>query len=86
MSNFLLTLLTGVFGGGYSFYTEKLGKTKTQREELTAQLLDEKPNVPVMRKIVNPKDDSGLDLVLFQFQTCPFCCKVRSFLDYSGLS
>ncbi|CAO1298096.1 unnamed protein product [Diamesa hyperborea] len=80
------TVLGGVVGGGYSFYTEKLGKTKTQREELTAQILEEKPNVPVMRKIVNPKDDSGLDLVLFQFQTCPFCCKVRSFLDYSGLS
>jgi len=24
--------------------------------------------------------------VLFQFQTCPFCCKVRAFLDYMGIS
>lgn len=44
------------------------------------------PDVPVMRKIINPNDKSGLEITLFQFQTCPFCCKVRSFLDYSGLS
>lgn len=39
-----------------------------------------------MRKIINPNDKTGLDIILFQFQTCPFCCKVRSFLDFSGLS
>ena len=44
------------------------------------------PDVPIMRKIVNPNDKTGLDIILFQFQTCPFCCKVRSFLDFSGLS
>lgn len=31
-------------------------------------------------------DHSGLKLVLFQYQTCPFCCKVRAFLDYYGIS
>lgn len=40
----------------------------------------------LVRKIINGDDKTGLDIILFQFQTCPFCCKVRSFLDYSGLS
>lgn len=40
----------------------------------------------LVRKIINSEDKTGLDIILFQFQTCPFCCKVRSFLDYSGLS
>lgn len=31
-------------------------------------------------------DSSGLQLKLFQYQTCPFCCKVRAFLDYYGIS
>lgn len=31
-------------------------------------------------------DTSGLKLTLFQYQTCPFCCKVRAFLDYYGIS
>jgi microsomal prostaglandin-E synthase 2 len=53
---------------------------------LAATILDKKPDVSIMRKIINPSDKSDLDIVLFQFQTCPFCCKVRSFLDYSGLS
>lgn len=33
-----------------------------------------------------PEDRSGLKLTLYQYQTCPFCCKVRAFLDYYGIS
>lgn len=39
-----------------------------------------------MRKIINPDDKTGLDIMLFQFQNCPFCCKVRAFLDYAGFT
>lgn len=31
-------------------------------------------------------DNSGLKLTLFQFVTCPFCCKVRAMLNYNGIS
>lgn len=27
----------------------------------------------------------GIRLTLFQYQTCPFCCKVRAFLDFVGI-
>lgn len=27
----------------------------------------------------------GLRLTLYQYKTCPFCSKVRAFLDYYGL-
>lgn len=27
--------------------------------------------------------DDKADLILFQYPTCPFCCKVRAFLDYN---
>ena len=27
----------------------------------------------------------GLKLTLYQYKTCPFCSKVRAFLDYQGL-
>lgn len=53
---------------------------------MTVNILEQMPNVPVMRKIINPNDKTGLDIILFQFQTCPFCCKVRSFLDFAGFS
>ncbi len=65
---------------------QNIGKKKPLPQELQAQIIDAMPDVPVMRKIINPNDKSGLEITLFQFQTCPFCCKVRSFLDYSGLS
>uniref|UniRef100_A0A8D0BYC1 Prostaglandin E synthase 2 n=1 Tax=Salvator merianae TaxID=96440 RepID=A0A8D0BYC1_SALMN len=29
--------------------------------------------------------NSGLQLTLYQYKTCPFCSKVRAFLDYHGL-
>lgn len=29
--------------------------------------------------------DYGLHLTMFQYQTCPFCCKVRAFLNYYGI-
>ncbi|CAB0005553.1 unnamed protein product [Nesidiocoris tenuis] len=35
-------------------------------------------------QVVN--SDKSLEIYLFQYPTCPFCCKVRAFLDYNGLS
>jgi len=29
---------------------------------------------------------NGLKFTLYQYQTCPFCCKTRVFLDYYGIS
>lgn len=37
-------------------------------------------------QVVIPNDNTGLKLTLYQYQTCPFCCKVRAFLDYYGIS
>jgi len=31
-------------------------------------------------------DSTGLKLTLYQYQSCPFCCKVRAYLDYHGFS
>ncbi|KAK3087279.1 hypothetical protein FSP39_003980, partial [Pinctada imbricata] len=32
------------------------------------------------------EDGLGVKLTLFQFVTCPFCCKVRAMLDYHGIN
>nr|CAD7203293.1 unnamed protein product [Timema douglasi] len=40
----------------------------------------------VFWQVISPTDHTGLQLVLFQYPTCPFCCKVRAFLDYYGFS
>lgn len=37
-------------------------------------------------QVVAPSDNTGLKLTLFQYTTCPFCCKVRAVLDYYGFS
>lgn len=47
---------------------------------------DRLPKVPITRKIVNSNDKTNLDLMLFQCQTCPFCCKMLAYLDSKGFS
>ena len=81
----------GTAGAGWSGYLKTVEDKEKQQfkmqEMFGPPIIDKKPeNLKIMRQIVNPKDNTGLDLILFQFQTCPFCCKVRSFLDFSGLS
>jgi len=44
------------------------------------------PSLTPSRSIVNPEDKTGLKITLYQYQTCPFCCKARAFLDYYGFS
>lgn len=63
---------------GYTYFTKKRTETHIPVKERDGPIfIKEIPDtVKISRKIVNPKDDSGLELILFQFQTCPFCCKV----------
>ena len=38
-------------------------------------------------RVIPPTSSSqNMKITLFQYQTCPFCCKARAFLDYFGLS
>lgn len=76
-----------IAGTGYSLYNSWRDKDDhVIHERKHPKVLDKMPDVKINKKIVNPKDSTNLDLVLFQFQTCPFCCKVRAYLDYAGLS
>ena len=40
----------------------------------------------VLDQIRSKTDSTGLKLMLYQYQSCPFCCKVRAYLDYHGFS
>lgn len=48
--------------------------------------LANKDGETLSRKIVNEQDKTNLNLRLYQYQSCPYCCKVRAFLDYYGFS
>ncbi|CAK9811084.1 Prostaglandin E synthase 2 [Anthophora plagiata] len=73
---------------GYSWYVNReASKTyHLQGKVKKIEILEEKPPVTVSRKVISPVDTTDLKLTLFQYQTCPFCCKVRVFLDYYGIS
>lgn len=83
MSNAKLMMISmgvgGLIGTGYSGY---MSFTSNDNSGLATQtkptVVDKLPdNLKITRKIYNPNDNTDLDLVLFQYQTCPFCCKVN---------
>lgn len=75
-----------VIGGTYSIYKLNKPRGHILNRETNLPLLEEAPNGTVSRKVQIANDQSGLKLTLYQYQTCPFCCKVRAFLDYYGIS
>lgn len=36
-------------------------------------------------RALSAEDAAKLNLTLYQYQVCPFCCKVRAYLDYFGV-
>ena len=73
-----------------SIFSDKLSIKQIGNETADAKtqyLLKEKPpTFTPARQIRNPADTTGLKITLFQYQTCPFCCKARAFLDYFGFN
>ena len=49
---------------------------------LDASILD---NLKIHKKIDGKNAIAGKRLVLLQYTNCPFCCKVRTFLNYYGI-
>ncbi|EFA00341.1 prostaglandin E synthase 2 [Tribolium castaneum] len=73
-------------GTGYSIHRLNQPRGHIINEETAIPILEELPKIAPSREVRFPEDRSGLKLTLFQYQTCPFCCKVRAFLDYYGIS
>uniref|UniRef100_A0A7E4ZVK8 Prostaglandin E synthase 2 n=1 Tax=Panagrellus redivivus TaxID=6233 RepID=A0A7E4ZVK8_PANRE len=77
-----------LLGGGSAVLASALlvkeEKTPAWRVEYPTLVVDN--NVKLSRKIINEHDQTNLGLRLYQYQTCPYCCKLRAFLDYYGFS
>ncbi|XP_053624376.1 prostaglandin E synthase 2 [Plodia interpunctella] len=79
-------LLIGAGYGGYTHYKINTKKNTASVEDLAYPFLEQLPEYTPHSRIVNDGDTSNLQLVLFQYRTCPFCCKVRAYLDSRGIS
>lgn len=71
---------------GYNAYAENRKTPVSLSHENKPFKLEKMPDYQATRQIKMLQDKTKLKLVLFQYQTCPFCCKVRAFLDYYGFS
>ncbi|XP_069701067.1 prostaglandin E synthase 2 [Periplaneta americana] len=78
-----------VVGAGYTYYKNSqrhIPGILNKNMGVTSAVLESLPDVQISREVIMPTDNTGLKLTLFQYTTCPFCCKVRAFLDYYGFS
>ncbi|OTF78845.1 hypothetical protein BLA29_000643 [Euroglyphus maynei] len=81
--------LAEYFRSSNSHLNEKLNNADLSGKFDTkfASLLNESeiPKLKPSRIIPGTIALDDLKLTLYQYQNCPFCCKVRTFLDYYGL-
>merc|ERR1719277_1604671 len=89
----MIGLMAGTVGGGLiGYYNYKKRQAESissiANDSLTKEYLLESPpsDFPPIRKISTPGISQDMKITLFQYQTCPFCCKARVFLDYFGFS
>jgi len=79
-----------IIGGALGYQSSQANKNKSQianDDTMKEYILTEKPpEFPFARSIRTDTDRSGLKVTLYQYQTCPFCCKARAFLDYFGIN
>ncbi|XP_050301583.1 prostaglandin E synthase 2 [Anthonomus grandis grandis] len=75
-----------IVGTGYTIHKQNNPKDHLINEQSFIEMVNELPEIKPSREVRYENDQSGLKLTLFQYQTCPFCCKVRAFLDYYGVS
>jgi len=73
---------------GYANYKASKNIDPIGNEDGAKQYLikDPPPKFEPARVIPPTSSSQNMKITLFQYQTCPFCCKARAFLDYFGLS
>lgn len=80
--------LRAVIACGVAFtgitYARNLGFGFGRPEENEPKPCDS-DSVESARRAYTAEDASRLKLTLYQYQVCPFCCKLRSFLDFYGI-
>ena len=80
--------LVGTLWGYLSYQNKKKDEAIGNDDMLKQYLLSEAPPKFKPARVIKSAVDKPQDIkiTLFQYQTCPFCCKARAFLDYFGLS
>jgi glutaredoxin-related protein len=73
---------------GISYYLDSNNKKKINSLEQNQLLNYSSPNLPGVIKptksFKREKNPGNIKITLYQYVTCPFCCKVRAYLDYYG--
>ncbi|KAK6113982.1 Glutathione S-transferase N-terminal domain family protein [Brugia pahangi] len=77
---------------GFVGYDENTGIIKSLKHSNMSKWQVEGPlkhptdGALIAKRIVSDYDHTDLKLRLYQYEACPFCCKVRAFLNYYGFS
>lgn len=84
-----LKKLLGVFvAGAVSYFAVSfvLDATKVKFDGINYSSKNLPGKIKPSKKIVREKNPGNIKITLYQYATCPFCCKVKAYLDYYGYS
>ncbi|ESO04932.1 hypothetical protein HELRODRAFT_78591 [Helobdella robusta] len=71
----------------YFYYNNSADEHTIRALSSPPHTIDKKTSIKVTKRIRSNTDNNhNLKLTLYQYQSCPFCCKVRAYLDFKGLS
>ncbi|EJW84348.1 prostaglandin E synthase 2 [Wuchereria bancrofti] len=85
-------VLTTAALAGFASYDENAGMIRSLKHSDMSKWYIEGPfkhptdGALIAKRIVSDYDHTDLKLRLYQYEACPFCCKVRAFLNYYGFS
>ncbi|VDK52526.1 unnamed protein product [Anisakis simplex] len=74
-----------LIGGTAAFHLAESNEKSDQKLKLEETTQHRNMGV-FTRKVESDADKTLLNVRLYQYQTCPFCCKVRAVLDYYGFN
>ncbi|CAD5123229.1 DgyrCDS11591 [Dimorphilus gyrociliatus] len=80
-------IVSGVCSGlaiGYGIFS--IGNYRKSLQANATEDKIEHLDHPITYSVKSDTDNTGLKLTLYQYATCPFCCKVRAYLDFHGFS
>ncbi|CAF1362632.1 unnamed protein product [Adineta steineri] len=92
---YFLSIAAGaLIGGAYTFrqsrkYEGLMPEYITNSEQLQRKAMEARPMPPPVTKHITfdegPRVNFPFKLTLYQYVTCPFCCKVRAYLNYNRI-
>ncbi|KAG1714367.1 Prostaglandin E synthase 2 [Nymphon striatum] len=89
---FMIFALCGTAAAGFELYNRYLNYNRKSQLQAIVSIREtyenvEMPDTKATKQVIGTNMEfANVHLKMFQYQSCPFCCKVRAYIEYNGLN